>query len=64
MRFRKLTASAAVGALAALSLAVAPASASTLNAGATPRAGNSAVKIRTGAGTSYTAVAQINEGQW
>lgn len=64
MMFRKVTAAAALGTLAALTVAVPAANADTLNAGATPKSGNSAVKIRTGPGTGYTAVAQVGSGQW
>ncbi|MEV6692513.1 hypothetical protein AB0M35_13690 [Micromonospora sp. NPDC051196] len=64
MLLRRVSAAVATGTLVALTLAVPSANASTLNAGATPKAGNTAVKIRTGAGTGYTAVAQINTGQW
>ncbi|MEO3745853.1 hypothetical protein [Plantactinospora sp. B5E13] len=45
-------------------VAATPASADTLYAGATPRSGNSAVKVRTGPGASYTAVGQVGTGQY
>ena len=61
---RRVAAAVVIGSLAALTMAVPSASASTLNAGATPKAGNTAVKIRTGPGTGYAAVAQVNAGQW